>query len=165
MVYIHASRSFSLYRRYVNSQIVLIFLICLVNVSFTFNNIIWMINVVNITGCTFLKQQFKGIIILIIVFRCELIPKRSTKINIIQGIFNQRNWGTSGHYRITMINIDRINFFQLPQNLFIGNITPICFYTSISVLDCRLEYNHNTTQRLINVLVLQFLRAHQMKYP
>ena len=77
---------------YVNTQIVLIFSSCPVHVSFPINNSLWIINVVNSTSCILLKQQYKGIILLVIVFRCEFTPKSFTKTNILQGVCNWRNW-------------------------------------------------------------------------
>ena len=53
--------------------------------------------------------------------------------------------------------------FRVPQKNWIGNMTLTCFCTSISVLNCYLEQNHNKIQCLIKLLVRQFLRAHQMK--
>ena len=53
--------------------------------------------------------------------------------------------------------------FQLSQNLLIGNMILVWFWTSISLLDSCIEYNHNTKIFLIIFLICQFLRAHQMK--
>ena len=88
MVYIHALRSIALFRKYVSTQILIIFIICLVHVICTFIKNGWMINIVKINSCIYFKQQFKGIIIVIVVLRCGFIPKSPTKINIFQGIFN-----------------------------------------------------------------------------
>ena len=108
MVYIHDLIEFIIFRRYVNTHIMLILLIWLVCVSFPLINNGWMINFVNRNICICLKQYYKGVIIVIIVFRCEFTPKRSTKMNIIQDIFNWRNWGTAVHYIIIIIHIDRM---------------------------------------------------------
>ena len=53
-----------------------------------------------------LKQQSRGIIIVILVFRCEFIQKRSTKINLFQGICDRRNWGNAARYGINIKHID-----------------------------------------------------------
>ena len=106
MVYIYASIWFPLFRRWINTQIVLIFMLCLFRVSFPFINNGWMINVANITSCILLKQQSRGIIIVIVVLRRGFIPKRSTRINLLWGICNWMNWGTAAHYIITIIYID-----------------------------------------------------------
>ena len=156
----------------------LIFVRWLVHINFPFNNSGWMIICVNSNSYIFLIQQSKGIIILILVFRFEFNPKRPTKINILRGICNRRIWGTEAHYRITVIHIDIINsildclghiiqvliFSKLSQNLLIGNMNSIWFYTSVSVFNCCLEYHHNTTQCLIKLLVCQFLIGHKIKY-
>ena len=109
MVLIHASIQFFRYRRYVKTKIMIIFVVCLVRDRFTFSNSGWMIKVVNITICMLSKQHPKGIILVIIALRREFIPKRSTKINLLQDICNLRHWGTSAHYRITIILINSIN--------------------------------------------------------
>ena len=109
MVYIHALILFALYRMYVNTHIMIIFVTLLVHVSFPFNNNRWMINVVNSTICILMKQHYKGLILVIVLFRCEFIPKSSTKINLLQAIFNWSSWGTADHYRITIIHIDSMN--------------------------------------------------------
>ena len=137
-----------------------------------------MINVVNSTSCILLKQQSKGIILHIIVFRCELIPNISKRINLL-GVF--ANEGIGVHQLIieslsyTLIALMKFwtvwstffkdwKPFQLSQKLLIYNMTSICFCTSISVLNCCLGYNHNTKKRLIKFLVCQFLRSHQINY-
>ena len=62
--------------------------------------------VVNITRCILLKQHLKVIILIILVSRCKLTQKRSTEIDIIQGISNIRNCGTAAHYIITIKHIN-----------------------------------------------------------
>ena len=106
MVCIHGLRKFARFRRYVKTRITLFFARWPVHVIFPFVNNGWMINFVNSNSCIFLKQQSKGLIIAIVVFRCELIPKKSTNINILQGIYKWSNWVTSDHYRIPIVHID-----------------------------------------------------------
>ena len=137
-----------------------------------------MINVANSTSCILLKQQSKGIILHIIVFRCELIPKRYTRINHLGVFVNESNGvhhliiesllyiliALMKFWTVWSIFFKAWEIFQLSQKLLIDNMTPIYLCTSISVLNFRLEYNHNTKQHLLNFLVCQFLRAHQINY-
>ena len=109
MVYIYTFWSLSLFRRYLYNRILPLFIIWLFHVIFPFNHNLWMINVVNSTSCIFLKQQSKCIILLIILFICELIPKSSTRMNFLQVICNWSNWKTTSRYIITSIHIDSIN--------------------------------------------------------
>ena len=81
-------------------------LIFLVHVTFTSFNNGCMKFFVNITSCILLKQQSKGIILITIVFRCKLIEKNSTRINLLKGICNWRNGGTIAQY---INNIKYIN--------------------------------------------------------
>ena len=111
MVRIYALRSLSLFRRYVNTHIMLIFVSCIVCVIFPFINNGLMINFVIRTGFILLKQHSKGIILVILLFRCEFISNSSTKINILQVICNWRDWGTADYYRITIIHIDSMYAF------------------------------------------------------
>ena len=104
MVFIHASIQFYIFRRQVNTLLEIIFIICLVHVSFKFFKNLWVINVVNRTICIYLKHHFKGIILIIVVYRSEFIQNSSTEINHIWVIFNIRNCGTAAHYSITMKN-------------------------------------------------------------
>ena len=110
---------------------------------------------------------------------CEFIQNSSTKINLLQGIYNWINFGNAAHYRITIKNMNSMyaafwilgehssvldKIVRVSQNLWIFNMTLTFFCTSISVLNFCLEQNYNKTQSLIKFLVCQLLRAHQMKY-
>ena len=55
--------------------------------------------------------------------------------------------------------IDNLN--QVPQNLWIGNMTLTFFCASKVVLNFRLEQNHNNTQYLTKFLAFQFPRAYK----
>ena len=86
MFYIHVSIAFSLIGRYVNTLMEIIFIRCLVHVSFLLFNNGWVINVVNSTICILLKQQFKSIILIIVVCIGELTQNSSTGIMFF-GVF------------------------------------------------------------------------------
>ena len=108
MVYIHSSIQFSIFIEYLNTLAYLIFISCLFCVRFPVFNNGWMINFVNSTSCIFLKLNFKGIILIILVCIFEFIPNISTEINRLQGIFDRSNFGTADHYRITIKHINII---------------------------------------------------------
>ena len=86
----------------------LIFISFLVHIRFPLFNSIWLINVVNITSCIFLKQHFKGTILIIVVCICEFINKSSTEINILRVICNRSNYFTKYRYIIAIKHINSI---------------------------------------------------------
>ena len=97
MVFIHYSIQFSLLRTFENILMELKFIIWLAHVIFTFFNNLWVMNVVNSTNFILLKQNFRGIIIIIVICRNEFIQKMCTYMNLLQSNFNIKYCGTSAH--------------------------------------------------------------------
>ena len=107
-IFIHDSISLYILRRHVNTLMDIVFIFCLVPVSFPLFNNGWLTDVVNSTSSIHLKQHFKGITLIVVVCRCSFIRNISTEFNLLQGICKKSNCVTEDHYRITIKLINRI---------------------------------------------------------